>query len=68
MVRIGDLAAVLEAVMHRWDVDAPARATQASITLRVGREDDQVATIDVLGDGVGLRRGAGGVEMAPHRR
>lgn len=64
MVRIGDLAAVLEAVMHRWDVDAlAARHAGASITLRVGREDDQVATIDVLGDGVGLRRGAGGVEI-----
>jgi N-acetylglutamate synthase-like GNAT family acetyltransferase len=64
MVRIGDLATVLEAVMHRWDADAIAgRHAGASITIRVGRDDDQVATLDVLGDGVGLRRGAGGVEI-----
>jgi hypothetical protein len=64
MVRINDLAPVLEAIMHRWDVDRlTARHAGASVTLRVGREDDQVVTIDVLGDGIGLRRGAGGVEI-----
>lgn len=64
MVRINDLATVLEAAMHRWDAEAiAARHAGASVTLRVGREDDQVATIDILGDGIGLRRGAGGVEI-----
>lgn len=64
MIRINDLATVLEAVMHRWDADRLAeRHAGASITVRVGRDDDQVATIDVLGNGIGLRRGAGGVEI-----
>jgi GNAT superfamily N-acetyltransferase len=64
MVRINDLATVLGAVMRRWDTDWLAeRHAGASITLRAGSDDDQVVTIDVMGEGIGLRRGAGGVEV-----
>jgi hypothetical protein len=64
MVRINDLATVLEAVARRWDVDRLAeRHAGASISLRVGREDAQVATVDILSDGIGIRRGGGGVEI-----
>jgi predicted N-acetyltransferase YhbS len=64
MVRINDLATVLGAVMHRWDTGRLAeRHAGASVTLRVGSDDDQAVTLDVLGEGIGLRRGAGGVEV-----
>jgi len=63
--RIDDLATVLGAVMRGWDTTYLAERP----TPRVGDGCGSVATttrpsrIDVLGDGIGLRRGAGGVEI-----
>jgi GNAT superfamily N-acetyltransferase len=63
MVRINDLPVVLEALAGRWDAGPlAARHAGTAVTLRVGRDDAQVATIVVTEGGVEVRPGGGGEE------
>lgn len=62
MYRINDLHAVLEALRAGWDEDLLVdRFADTAITIRVGRDETQVATIRVAGDRIELHRGSGGV-------
>ena len=64
MYRINDLPVVLGTLHQQWPGDELAlRFAGVSVTLRVGRDDRQVATIVVTRGGVEIRPGEGGVEL-----
>ena len=64
MYRINDLVPVLRALQGCWD-DAMlvSRFAGTAFTLRVGRDETQVATITVTDDSVEIQPGDGGVDI-----
>lgn len=62
MYRINDLAVVLQALRSHWDEPRLASGfADIRVTLRVGRDASQVATIDVSSNGIDIRPGSDGV-------
>lgn len=64
MYRVNDLPAVLGALKLLWPVEElVSRLGGTAITLRAGRDAEQVATIAITDGGVEIRPGEGGVEV-----
>lgn len=64
MYRINDLPMVLEALRTGWDEPTLCRKHDGvSVTIRVGRDTEQVATMTVAGDGIEIAAGDGGTEI-----
>lgn len=64
MYRVNDLRVVLEALCGTWDEPASvSRFASTAITLRVGQDGAQIATVEVTPGGVAIHAGSGGIEI-----